>query len=291
MQTPPGDKNRPQAVPQPQLTRRRRLLRVLRENRHHLAWSGITILVTLLSLIAYNALRPAAPPIGEREIKQVVAKAMASATPPPATAARIFDAVWPSVVFIATETQGAEGSGEPERASGSGVVLDTFATILTSLHVVAEADTIEVIFADGTRTPATIIARDPTKDIAVLRPLQPPAVVLPAVLGSPATLNVGDEAIVIGNPFGLRHSVTAGVISGLKRSFKPPNSAEPLTDLIQFDAAVNPGNSGGPLFNRNGEVVGIVTALANPTDQSVFIGIGFAVPIDTAAGVAGPPDY
>ncbi len=114
---------------------------------------------------------------------------------------------------------------------------------------------------------------------------------IPATLGSPASLQVGDEAIVIGNPFGLRHTVTAGVISGLNRSFKLPNTENPVEGLIQFDAAVNPGNSGGPLLNRDGEVVGIVTALANPTDQSVFIGIGFAVPIDVAASVAGSPPF
>jgi S1-C subfamily serine protease len=110
-------------------------------------------------------------------------------------------------------------------------------------------------------------------------------------LGNPNSLHVGDEAIVVGNPFGLRHSVTAGVISGLGRTFKLPSTQEPVTGLIQFDAAVNPGNSGGPLLNREGEVVGIVTALVNPTEQDVFIGIGFAVPIDVAASAAGTPPY
>jgi S1-C subfamily serine protease len=114
---------------------------------------------------------------------------------------------------------------------------------------------------------------------------------VPAVLGNPSTLQPGDEAIVVGNPFGLWDSVTAGVISGLNRSFKLPNTKDPVTGLIQFDAAVNPGNSGGPLLNRYGEVVGIVTALANPTSEDVFIGIGFAVPIDVAASAAGSPPY
>jgi len=104
-------------------------------------------------------------------------------------------------------------------------------------------------------------------------------------------MHVGDEAYVVGNPFGLYGSMSTGVISGFGRSFKAPNSDQELKNLIQFDAAVNPGNSGGPLLNRSGEVIGIVAALLNPTDQDVFIGIGFAVPITTAGGAAGlPPD-
>ena len=94
-----------------------------------------------------------------------------------------------------------------------------------------------------------------------------------------------------GNPFGIRNSFSAGVVSGLNRNFKSPKSGATLSNLIQFDAAANPGNSGGPLLNRDGEVVGIVTALYNPTDQEVFIGIAFAVPIDAAGGAMGSPPW
>jgi S1-C subfamily serine protease len=104
-------------------------------------------------------------------------------------------------------------------------------------------------------------------------------------------MRVGDEAYVVGNPLGLFGSMSAGVISGFERSFKLEDSEQRLEGLIQFDAAANPGNSGGPLLNRYGQVVGIVTALANPTEQDVFIGIGFAVPITTAGGAAGLPPY
>jgi S1-C subfamily serine protease len=191
-------------------------------------------------------------------------------------------------VLINMET---DQDGETKDARGSGFVMDLAGTILTSLHVVADADKIEVVFADGTRSKAEIIAQEPEKDIAVLQTFTPPVPTIPATLGNPSYLNPGDEVIAVGNPFGLRHTVTAGVVSGLNRTFKLPNTREPVSGLIQFDAAVNPGNSGGPLLNRAGEVVGIVTALANPTEQDVFIGIGFAVPIDVAASAAGAPQY
>jgi S1-C subfamily serine protease len=238
--------------------------------------------------VLYTQLRPSQPAISERDVKQLVAQAMASATPPLSTAARVYNAIGPSVVLIRVKT---EKEGKPDEGRGSGVVLDEMGHILTSLHVIQDATEVEVVFADGTTSKATMAGKLGDRDIAVLRVASPPPLLIPAILGSPAMLNVGDEAVVVGNPFGLRHTVTAGVISGLNRSFKLPNTAAPVEGLIQFDAAVNPGNSGGPLLNRDGEVVGIVTALANPTDQSVFIGIGFAVPIDVAAAAAGSPPY
>jgi S1-C subfamily serine protease len=114
---------------------------------------------------------------------------------------------------------------------------------------------------------------------------------VPATLGSPGAMRVGDEAYVVGNPFGLYSSMSAGVISGFGRAFQPVGSQYKLQDLIQIDAAVNPGNSGGPLLNRYGEVIGIVTGLVNPTEQNFFVGIGFAVPITIAAPAAGAPQY
>jgi S1-C subfamily serine protease len=250
---------------------------------------GVSVALTLIIVFAYSTLGPAQPRMTQREVSTIVARAMASATPPPSTAARVYDIIAPSVVLIQTHTQNDQGDSEDAR--GTGVVLDESGDILTSLHVVQGADEIEVIFADNTHSKAEIAGTLGDKDIAVLKTETLPQVLVPATLGSPSSLRVGDEAIVVGNPFGLRHSVTAGVISGLERSFKLPNTEEPVSGLIQFDAAVNPGNSGGPLLNRDGEVVGIVTALANPTEQTVFIGIGFAVPIDVAASAAGAPLY
>jgi S1-C subfamily serine protease len=174
---------------------------------------------------------------------------------------------------------------------GSGVLVDTKGDILTCLHVVAGATSIRVTFADGTVSTATVQTTQPQNDIAVLNVSQVPSDVAPAVLGSPRSMQVGSQAFILANPFGLSGSFSAGVVSGLNREFQLPNGGPLLTGLIQVDAAVNPGSSGGPLVNANGQVVGIVTGLANPTNQDVFIGIGFAVPIDVAGGAAGlPPD-
>jgi S1-C subfamily serine protease len=174
---------------------------------------------------------------------------------------------------------------------GSGVVIDADADILTALHVVADATKITVTFADGSTYEARVFARQPDNDIAGIRALGHPDQMAIATLGNANALNVGDDAIVIGNPFGLSRSLSTGVISGLHRSIQPPGMDKPMTELIQFDAAVNPGNSGGPLFNRDGDVVGIVSGLANPNGQAAFAGVGFAVTIQAAGGAVGvPPD-
>jgi S1-C subfamily serine protease len=147
---------------------------------------------------------------------------------------------------------------------------------------------VEVTFADGTEATAEVASEDPENDIAVLMADRPPEVIVPAVLGSSSALQVGDEAFAVGHPLGLTGSLSAGVISGLERAI-PIGNGQTLRGLIQFDAAVNRGNSGGPLLNRDGQVIGIVTALANPSEQGYFIGIGFAVPIGTATGGAAGP--
>ena len=136
------------------------------------------------------------------------------------------------------------------------------------------------------RRSATIASTDPKNDIAVLQPEHGPETIVPAVLGGGG--QVGDETYAVGHPLGFVGSLTSGVISGLNRSVTVKGGKK-LTGLIQFDAAVNPGNSGGPLLNRNGQVIGIVTALANPSRDGYFIGIGFAVPIGTAGGAGQRP--
>jgi S1-C subfamily serine protease len=159
-------------------------------------------------------------------------------------------------------------------------------TVLTALHVVKGAGAIRLTFADGTTSAATMTSANPTMDIATLGPGTLPSVVVPAVLGRPDRLSVGDSVVAIGNPLGLTRSTTTGVVSGLNRRAKGADGSS-LTGLIQFDAAVNPGSSGGPLVNGKGETVGIVVALANPTTAATFIGVGFAVPITAAAAGGG----
>jgi S1-C subfamily serine protease len=171
-------------------------------------------------------------------------------------------------------------------ASGAGVVVSADGSVLTALHVVDGATTITVRFSDGSQSPATIAKQQDATDIAVLSPEHLPGVVVPAVLAG--GVRVGDTVFALGHPLGLSNSLSGGVVSALGRSVRVSDQ-QTLKGLIQFDAAVNPGNSGGPLLDRDGQVVGIVTGLANPSQQSFFVGIGFAVPIATAGGVAGSP--
>jgi S1-C subfamily serine protease len=247
------------------------------------------VLAAFVALLLYNVFFPPPPPLTVREVNDSIAQAFASATPPPAFSAQVYRIIRPSLVFIQTETP--DENGEPGHGLGSGVIINDSGNILTSLHVVANASSIELIFADGTESSAQVIVEQPENDIAVLQASQLPTEVVPAVLGNPNAMRVGDEAFVVGNPLGLYSSMTAGVISGFDRSFKPPDGEQRLRGLIQIDAAVNPGNSGGPLLNRYGQVIGIVAALVNPTEQDVFIGIGFAVPINVAGGAANLPPY
>ena len=146
---------------------------------------------------------------------------------------------------------------------------------------------IHVTFFDGLDSEATLVGERPEHDLAVLQAKSLPDDMMPAVMRSTAGLRPGDEVVAVGFPFGIGPSVSAGVISGLKRDYVSPEGKRLLTNLIQFDAAVNPGNSGGPLVTLDGEVIGIVTGLLNPTENRVFIGIGFAVPIENAASSIG----
>ena len=179
---------------------------------------------------------------------------------------------------------------EKPDATGTGVVITEKGDILTNLHVIRTTDRWVVTFWDGSKSDAQVVNIQPENDLAVIRAKKAPDDLKPAALASTAGLNPGDTVVAVGFPFGLGPSVSSGVVSGLKRAFVDPDrkdGAARLSNLIQFDAAVNPGNSGGPLVNREGEVVGIVTAIFNPTGQKVFAGMAFAVPIENAAKAVG----
>ena len=208
----------------------------------------------------------------------------------PSQAARAAAAVAPSVVRVEGEIEGRKnkrGQTELGRGIGTGVVIVDNGTILTNLHVVQGAERITVTFFDGTESPAGIVNIQPDNDLAVLRATKLPDDLQPATMRSTGDLQPGDEVVAIGFPFGIGPSVSAGVISGLKRGFRSPEGGQVMSNLIQFDAAANPGNSGGPLVTMDGQVVGIVTAILNPTSARTFVGIGFAVPIENAAAGAG----
>ncbi|GLY94485.1 hypothetical protein Acsp02_17410 [Actinoplanes sp. NBRC 103695] len=206
-----------------------------------------------------------------------------SASDAPLGPPEVYQTLLPSVVRIEAE---GEGRANDQSAVGTGVIVNADGTILTARHVVAGADAITVLYADGGRSAAAIAGEDPKQDIATLTPKTLPETVVPAALGG--GVRVGDDVVAIGNPLGLTASTTDGVVSGLERSARGEGGS--MSGLIQFDAAVNPGSSGGPLINDRAQVVGIVVSLANPTDAGTFIGIGFAVPIGAALGGGGDGD-
>jgi S1-C subfamily serine protease len=180
---------------------------------------------------------------------------------------------------------------EVEQGVGTGVVIVDKGIILTNLHVVAGAERVKVVFADGMESDAEVVGLRPEHDLAVLQAKTVPDDLAPATMRSTHDLAPGDEVVAVGFPFGIGPSASAGVISGLRREFRSEKGERVLTNLIQFDAAANPGSSGGPLVTLDGAVVGIVTAILNPSEERVFIGIGFAVPIENAAAAAGMPPF
>ncbi|MES2185450.1 MAG: trypsin-like peptidase domain-containing protein [Pseudomonadota bacterium] len=252
-----------------------------------------------LALAVSLALRPAPQRLTQDDIDAAVRHTLEKAVLPSAVA-RAADKVAPSVVRVAAYGKAdkqkngkykEKEAGEVEQGIGSGVVIVDKGVILTNLHVVAGADHIRVTFWDGSESVATVTSTQPENDLAVLQAHTIPDDLAAATLRSTADLRPGDDVGVIGFPFGIGPSVSSGVVSGLKRGFLTPEGKKQLSNLIQFDAAANPGNSGGPLFTMDGEVVGIVTAILNPTPHRTFLGIGFAVPIENAASAAGMPPF
>ncbi|MBU6260622.1 MAG: trypsin-like peptidase domain-containing protein [Burkholderiales bacterium] len=256
----------------------------------------VALLAAAALLVGLGRWHPGARPLTQGDIDAAVRHSLERA-PLPSSAARAYRAVLPSVVrVVALLDDKDRGDEHParralERSLGTGVVIVDNGTILTALHVVAGARRIRVRFFDGSDSDARIVGTQPANDLAVLRALKLPDDLEPATMRSTADLEPGDEVIAVGHPFGIGPSVTHGIVSGLGREFISPAGRTRLTNLIQFDAAANPGNSGGPLVTSDGAVVGIVIAILNPTPAHTFIGIGFAVPIENAAAAAGMNPY
>ena len=219
----------------------------------------------------------------------------------PSPFARAYEAIAGSVVRVVglddekapTEKQDSTeiDPSDHRRSTGSGVVIIDNGTILTNLHVVTGAKRIRVTFANGHESDAVLINAQPENDLAVLRAKSIPDDLEAATMRSSTDLRPGDQVLAVGFPFGIGPSASGGVVSGLKRQFRSPEGKQRMSNLIQFDAAANPGNSGGPLVTMDGEVVGIVTAILNPGDAGTFIGIAFAVPIENAASAVGMPPF
>jgi serine protease DegQ len=246
--------------------------------------------------LAQRAITPPAPALTQKQLDAAVRHSLEK-EPLPSPYAKAYMAVRPSVVRVIGDDDDKDDLPKPgddprahARSTGTGVVIIDNGTILTNLHVVVGAKRIRVTFADGHESEASMIGAQPENDLAVLRAKSIPDDLQAATMRGTGDLVPGDEVVAVGFPFGIGPSVSGGVISGLKRSFRAPEG-ERLTNLIQFDAAANPGNSGGPLVTMDGAVVGVVTAILNPGDQGTFIGIGFAVPIENAAAGAGMPPF
>jgi S1-C subfamily serine protease len=200
----------------------------------------------------------------------------------------------PGVVHITATTRvqqpadpffGTPGGTQQQQAVGSGFVIDKAGHIVTNDHVVAGASSVQVSFSDNESLKARVVGEDPATDIAVLQVHAPSRALRPLPLGNSDAVRVGDAVIAIGNPLGYDRSVSSGIVSAVGRSIQAPNEVSTIGHAIQTDAALNHGNSGGPLLNADGQVIGVNAQIA-PSSSGANIGIGFAIPINTVRDVA-----
>ena len=282
---PPLSDAPPQGGAAPKAVRPGRIRSVLQRRKTPLL-VGAGALAALALVALHAAFQPLPRELTQRDIDAAVLRTLET-KPMPSRSAEAYHLIRESVVRVRGLGADGEADKDEERSVGSGVVILDDGTILTNLHVVAGAKRIGVVFSDGHEADARIVAMRPEHDLAVIKPSSIPDDLTAATLRSTADLRLGDEVVAVGFPFGIGPSVSSGVISGLRREYQSPEGKRLLTNLIQFDAAANPGSSGGPLLTTDGEVVGIVTGILNPSKEPVFIGIGFAVPIENAASAAG----
>jgi S1-C subfamily serine protease len=277
---------------------RRRRLRAFLARHDRIATFAAGVAAATLVALAAAWLRNAPQELTQEDFDEAVKESLKTLTLP-SQAARAYEVIQPSVVRVrglSTEqdsgnAQSGNEDDDDDESVGSGVVIVDKGIILTNLHVVAGAKRVRVVFFDGFEADAEVIGMQPENDLAVLKAKAVPDDLVAATLRSTSDLVPGDQVIAVGFPFGIGPSTSAGVVSGLNREYQSPEGKRLLTNLIQFDAAANPGNSGGPLVTAEGEVVGIVTGILNPSSQRTFIGIGFAVPIENAASAFGIPPF
>ena len=292
-QAPPAAPARPEAETPLRRRSPREALTALRRispTDPRLLWSAMALLALALVVCITLLLARAPRVLTQKDINAAVLKTLETTTLPSA-AAKAYEAVLPSVVRVMAYAQGKDDDHDQGMGVGTGVVIVDKGVILTNLHVIQGAHTIKVVFADGLESTARVIGTQPENDLAVLQADKIPDDLHAATMRSTADLQPGDQVLAVGFPFGIGPSASAGVVSGLKRTFRSPDGGQDIGNLIQFDAAANPGNSGGPLVTMDGEVIGIVTAILNPTRMRTFIGIGFAVPIENAAAAFGMPPF
>lgn len=312
-QAPPQAGTPAAAAAEPAPARKRRF--ALAPSNPLLLWAAILLLGIALGTSV--GLQQPQRKLTQEDINRAVLKTMETQVMP-SEYARAYENIRPSVVRVvsyikksrlkdteqklATRTakpkplgpaqEDVTGEGdEVENGVGTGFVIVDKGIILTNLHVVSGADRIKVIFHDGLEASANITGVQAENDLAVLQAAKIPDDMIAATMRSTSDLAPGDKVLAVGFPFGIGPSASAGVVSGLGRVFRSPEGKQEMKNLIQFDAAANPGNSGGPLVTMDGEVVGVVTAILNPTSARTFLGIGFAVPIENAASAAGLPPF
>ena len=252
-------------------------------------WASLLLLSVALGVSLWQGRVGNGQALTQKDIDAAVLRTLTTQVLP-SPAARAAEKVRPSVVRVEAFVRNRKGE-EEDHGIGTGVVIVDRGVILTNLHVVQGADRLRIVFADGSDAGASVTGVQAQNDLAVLQADTVPDDLQAATMRSTGDLLPGDQVVAVGFPFGIGPSVSAGVISGFGRSFRAPEGQQDIENLIQFDAAANPGNSGGPLVTMDGEVVGVVTGILNPTKARTFAGIGFAVPIESAAQAAGLPPF
>ena len=228
----------------------------------------------------------ASPPAAESSVTPAVVTSSVQLDGEEESTIALFAAASPSVVFVTTLTVHLDQVSLDPMAmpagTGSGFVWDQRGHVVTNFHVVEGADALSVTLPDHSAWRATLVGAAPEKDLAVLRIEAPPERLRPLAIGQSHDLRVGQKVFAIGNPFGLDHTLTSGIVSALGREIDSPIGI-PIRDVVQTDAAINPGNSGGPLLDRAGRLVGVNSAVVSPS--GAFAGIGFAIPAHTVRWV------